>query len=259
MICLGTSGWSYDDWVGPVYPEGLAKGGWLPYIADRVDTLEVNSTYYRIPGQRMVEGWAARTPADFLFSVKANRALTHEREAVDPAPFVQALEPLSQAGKLACVLAQFPYSFHANPENRDHLLRLREGFGELPVVVEFRNRQWVTDETFDLLKELQFGYCAVDQPQFKNLMPPIVRATGPVGYVRFHGRNYEKWWQHDEAWERYDYTYSEEELKEWVPKLKKLAAASDVTLAYANNHYRGQSLNAVEKLRRLLDAEGVEP
>ncbi len=253
MIYLGTSGWSYDDWVGPVYPDDLSKGGWLPYIAEQVDALEINVTYYRVPGERTVSGWVERTPDDFLFAVKANRTLTHEREDPDFHAFVEGIAPLTESGKLACVLAQFPYSFHNNAENRAYLERVREGMGQIPVVIEFRNRGWVEDATFELLERLQCGYCSVDQPRFDNLMPPIVAATGRVGYVRFHGRNYEKWWQHDEAWERYDYTYSEEELEAWVPKLRELESKTEVTLAFANNHYRGQSLDTVKKLRRLLD------
>ena len=252
MIHLGTSGWSYKDWVGPVYPEDLPQGGWLPYLAERVDALEVNVTYYRLPHQGMVEGWAARTPEDFLFAVKAHRSLTHERKEPDYAAFCQGVEPLVQAGKLACILAQFPYSFHATEENRTYLAKLREGLADLEVVIEFRNRGWISDETFQLLSELEFGYCAVDQPQFDNLIPPIVKATGRVGYVRFHGRNYEKWWNHDEAWERYNYEYSEEELQEWVPKLKQLDKSTQLTLAFANNHWRGKSLQTVNQLQELL-------
>lgn len=254
MIRLGTSGWSYDDWVGPVYPPDLPKGGWLSFIAERVDTLEVNVTYYRVPGLRTVEGWVERTPDDFLFSVKANRSLTHERKEPDFEAFCQGIAPLVDSGKMACVLAQFPYSFHATEENRSYILRLREGMGDLPVVIEFRNRGWLGDDTFDLLEEAGFGFCGVDEPHFRNLMPPIARATAPVGYVRFHGRNYEKWWQHDHAWERYDYSYPDEELEEWVPKLRGLEAETEVTLVYANNHYRGQSLQTVEQLRMLLEA-----
>lgn len=255
MIYLGTSGWSYDDWIGPVYPEDLSKGEWLGFIAEQVDALEVNVTYYRVPNTRTIEGWAARTPDDFLFAVKANRSLTHERDDPDFGSFVAALEPLIESGKLACVLAQFPYSFRVEKENVSYLRRLREGLADVPVVVEFRNRGWVREETFQFLSAHDMGYCCVDQPQFDNLMPPIIKATGPVGYARFHGRNSEKWWQHDEAWERYDYTYSEKELAEWVPKLSELDEATEVTLAFANNHYRGQSLDTVRKLRRLLTAE----
>lgn len=252
MIRLGTSGWSYDDWVGPVYPAGLPKGGWLPFLADQVDTLEVNATYYRLPASRMVQGWVDRTPPDFVFSVKAHRSLTHERQAPDFDAFRSAVGPLIEHEKLACILAQFPYSFHATQANADYLKRVRDGFENLPVVIEFRNREWVQPATFELLRSLQLGYCAVDEPRFDNLIPPVAEATGPVGYVRFHGRNAEKWWQHDEAWERYDYTYSEPELEEWVPKLKQLDSATDVTLVYANNHYRGQALETVRTLRSLL-------
>jgi uncharacterized protein YecE (DUF72 family) len=252
MIYLGTSGWSYDDWVGPVYPENLSKGGWLSFIADQVDALEVNVTYYRLPDPRMVQGWVARTPEDFIFAVKAHRSLTHERKEPDFKAYREGLKPLIDSEKLGCILAQFPYSFHANDQNRDYLGQLRQGLQGLEVVIEFRNRGWVSDETFRLLSDLEFGYCAVDQPRFDNLMPPIIKATGKVGYVRFHGRNYEKWWNHDEAWERYNYDYSKDELQEWVPKLKQLAASTQVTMAFANNHWRGKSLETVRLLRELL-------
>ncbi len=252
MIRLGVSGWSYDDWVGPVYPAGLPKRDWLPFIAEKVDTLEVNVTYYRVPGERTVQGWVDRTPDGFQFAVKAHQSLTHERKAPDFTAFSDGVAPLVKGGKLACILAQFPYSFGAGDANRDYLIKLREGLAELPLVVEFRNRNWLNDSTFDLLEELRFGFCAVDEPQFKNLMPPVVKATGPVGYVRFHGRNYDKWWQHDEAWERYNYSYSAEELGEWLPRLRQLETDTDVTLVYANNHYRGQSLDTISTLRDLL-------
>jgi uncharacterized protein YecE (DUF72 family) len=252
VIRLGTSGWSYDDWVGPVYPPGLSKGQWLPFLADRVDTLEVNATYYRVPATRMVQGWVDRTPPDFVFSVKAHRSLTHERQQQEFDSFRAALQPLVDHGKLACVLAQFPYSFHANPANADYLNRIRAGLDDLPVVIEFRNREWIQPATFELLRSLQLGYCGVDEPRFDSLIPPVAEATGPVGYVRFHGRNADKWWKHDEAWERYDYTYSEPELEEWVPKLRQLEARTEITLVYANNHYRGQALDTVGKLRSLL-------
>ncbi len=255
MIMLGVSGWSYDDWIGPVYPEDLPRYRWLSYIAEQVDTVEVNVTYYRLPAAKMVQGWVERTPDDFVFSAKAHRSITHERTAPDFEAYAESVQPLTEAGKLACVLAQFPYSFHATDENRDYLLRLRDGLAELPVVIEFRNRAWVTDETFELLDELRFGYCSVDEPRLDNLMPPIARATGPLAYVRFHGRNADTWWDHDEAWQRYDYTYSSEELGEWVPKLQSLDAAVPMTLGYANNHYRGQSLAAVRELRKLLSTQ----
>jgi uncharacterized protein YecE (DUF72 family) len=92
----------------------------------------------------------------------------------------------------------------------------------------------------------------VDEPQLEGLMPPVVRATGPLAYVRFHGRNAAKWWDHQQAWERYDYTYTDEELREWLPRLQELEEAVPVVLVYANNHYRGQSLQALRQLRMIL-------
>ena len=125
------------------------------------------------------------------------------------------------------------------PENRDYLRRLREGFGDLPVVVEFRHVALVNQPTFELLKELNLGFCSVDEPRLRGLMPPVAVATGPVAYVRFHGRNAAKWYNHEEAWERYNYTYRPEELQEWVPKLRQLDAEAPLTLVYFNNHFGG--------------------
>jgi uncharacterized protein YecE (DUF72 family) len=96
----------------------------------------------------------------------------------------------------------------------------------------------------------------VDEPQLAGLMPPEARATGPVGYVRFHGRNAQKWWEHEQAWERYDYSYKDYELKEWIPKLRRLEGAAEVVLVYANNHYRSQSVNTLRALRAMLGESG---
>jgi uncharacterized protein YecE (DUF72 family) len=252
MIRLGTSGFSYDDWIGPVYPDGLPKWQWLGYYAERFNTVELNVSYYRIPTQKMSSGWVERTPDGFLFTLKAHKSITHERDDPDFEMFLASISPIIEAGKLACVLAQFPYSFHPTPENREYLLRLRDGFQMIPVVVEFRDHAWVSDETFEMLEEINFGFCSVDEPRIKGLMPPIAKATSDVAYVRFHGRNAEKWWQHEHAWERYDYTYSEEELEPWIARINELDAAAPLTLVYANNHYRGQSVDTLHKLESLL-------
>jgi len=159
---------------------------------------------------------------------------------------------LIDADKFACVLAQFPHSFHADPANRAYLKRVRDGFGDLPVVVEFRSREWITDQTFDELRALDFGFCCVDQPQFESLVPPVAVATGPVAYVRFHGRNYQKWWAHDEAWERYNYSYSGDELMEWVGKIRQLDEEAPLTLVYMNNHWQGQAVASARDLSQLL-------
>jgi uncharacterized protein YecE (DUF72 family) len=252
MIKIGTSGFSYKDWVGPVYPKDLPSREQLAYYAELFPTVELNVTYYRIPQTRIVEGWVSKTPEDFLFAVKAYGGLTHERDAPEFAPFVEALAPLLEAGKLGCVLAQFPYSFHPTDENMAYLARVRDGLGDLPTVVEFRNAGWANDTTFETLDQLDLGFCCVDEPQLRGLMPPIAVATDGIGYVRFHGRNYAKWYQHEEAWERYDYTYSAEELAEWVPRIRSLDTKAPLTLVYFNNHAEGQAVQGARDLGQLM-------
>ncbi|HUW08157.1 MAG TPA: DUF72 domain-containing protein [Anaerolineae bacterium] len=262
-IRIGTSGFSYKDWVGPVYPEGLKKADWLRFYSHELGfrACELNFTYYRLPDPRTLERMADKVPEGFLFTVKATRTLTHQREQAtrqELARFLEGVHPLLARQKLGCVLAQFPYSFPATPQNRDFLRWMRDGFGELPLVVEFRNSRWLVEESFALLQELGLGFCCVDEPRLRGLIPPIARATSSqVAYVRFHGRNAEKWWKHDEAWERYDYSYSDEELHEWVPKINNLAKEADMVYCFTNNHWEGQAVSAARQLGLLLGQEGA--
>ncbi|MEA3402044.1 MAG: DUF72 domain-containing protein [Armatimonadota bacterium] len=259
MIHIGTSGFSYDDWVGPFYPEGTDKGDLLDYYAQHFDCNEVNYTYYRMPNGGTLAAMSAKTGPDFRFVIKANRTMTHEREEADEATFqefIAALDPLREQSKFGCVLAQFPNSFKCTKQNVSYLRRFRELMPGVPVVLEFRNRGWIRDELWEFLREHDFGYCCVDQPQFSSLIPPIAEATSNIAYVRFHGRNYDKWWQHDEAWERYDYLYSEEELREWVPKVQSLTEQAEDTYLFFNNHYHAQAVqNAMQFAEMLEDAD----
>jgi len=254
LLRIGTSGFSYADWVGPYYPQGLPKKDWLSFYAREFSACEINYTYYQVPNPYTLAAMARKVPGEFLFTLKANKGMTHERQDNEEVfrQFVQALGPWMEQGKLGCILAQFPTSFHATDENRDYLRLLRDRLGDLPVVVEFRHVGWVSSSTFELLRELNLGFCCVDQPRFKSLMPPVARVAGDIAYVRFHGRNYDKWWKHKEAWERYDYAYSEEELKEWVPKIRQMDAEARITFVFANNHWRGQAVGTARQLRMLL-------
>ncbi|HIQ05217.1 MAG TPA: DUF72 domain-containing protein, partial [Anaerolineae bacterium] len=246
----------YKDWVGPFYPEDLPKRDWLAYYAREFQACELDFTFYRLPGAGTLARMANKVPDGFRFTLKATRTLTHERDqATDAefASFVEGIQPLVEQDKFGCVLAQFPYSFHNTSENRTYLARLRQKLGDLPVVVEFRNREWVHDAVFDFLRQLRLGFCCVDQPRLRNLIPPIAVATAEVAYVRFHGRNAQKWWRHEEAWERYDYTYSIEELREWVPKVQQLAEETLTVYLFANNHWQGQAVDTARQLRLLLE------
>jgi len=254
MICLGTSGFSYKDWVGAFYPAGLPQRDWLSFYAREFKTCEINSTYYALPSLAAVKSMVAKTGDDFSFVIKANQEMTHQREdsTMICRAFRQVLEPVIAAGKLGCVLAQFPYNFDFNRPNWEYLAQLRKNLAELPLVVEFRNARWLKVDVFQWLRQNDMGFCCVDEPQLPNLLPPVAEATSKIGYVRFHGRNKDKWWQHDQPYERYDYTYKPEELAEWLPRINKLAGAAEKIFIFANNHWRGQAINTIRQLRMLL-------
>lgn len=255
MIRIGTSGFSYEDWAGFFYPADLPSNERLAYYARYFDTVEINSTYYRLPHAGLFRHLMDKTPPGFQFVVKAYRGLTHEREAATEETFRQfltALEPLREENRLGCVLAQFPWSFKPSREHVAFLKNLHSQFGDLPVVVEFRNADWVQDQTFAWLRRQGLGFCCVDGPRLKGLMPDVAVATSELGYVRFHGRNAEKWWQHEEAWERYDYLYSEAELAEWVPKIQTLAAQTADVYVFFNNHYRAQAVRNAQQMQQQL-------
>lgn len=254
VIYIGTSGFSYDDWKGHFYPEKMDKKDMLAYYAGQLPGVEVNSTYYAIPAASTFESMCRRTPAEFRFVVKAHKDMTHIGEPSVEAfrGFREAIRPVAEVGKLGCVLAQYPWSFKNNSENQGHLRRLKEYLPDIPTIVEFRNADWVTDETFALLRELDLGFCSVDEPHLKGLMPQVAAATSSVAYVRFHGRNFKDWWQHEQAWQRYNYLYTEEELAEWVPRVRNLEEKSSDVYLFFNNHYKGKSAQNARMFAKML-------
>jgi uncharacterized protein YecE (DUF72 family) len=261
MIRVGTSGFSYRDWEGPFYPEGLPDRDKLAFYAQEFDTVEINYSFYQEPTAQTLEALAAKTPPGFLFSIKAHREMTHERENGEAVAvrFREALAPWIERDCLACILLQFPHSFHCTPEHLDVIRSLRDRLEGLPTVVEFRHVCWVSGRVFQLLRQLDLGICCVDQPRLTSLLPPFGVATSDIAYLRFHGRNAAKWWDHDEAWERYDYSYSREELEPWAAKAREMAANTRLTLLYANNHWVGQAVDTARQLKLLLGLEGATP
>lgn len=254
MLCIGTAGYSYDDWIGPVYPPGSKKGEMLEHYTREFTFSEINSTYYAIPNKYVMFNLDKKTPAGFEFVVKAHQSMTHKRDATAEiySKFLEALHPLRESGKLGAVLAQFPYSFHFSRQNMEYLARFRAALEDIPVCIEFRNQQWMNDKTFAYLKQEQLGFVCVDEPNIRGLVKPVVTATTDIGYVRLHGRNAAQWYDHKEAYERYNYLYTEDELKEWVPRIRQLAA--DVTRLYVsfNNHYQGQAVKNARQMRDLI-------
>ncbi len=252
---LGTSGYSFADWVGTVYPPGTRPGAFLAHYARLFDTVEINATYYRTPSPQTFARMVEKTPDDFTFVVKVPRAMTHELAAFDRArePFQEAIAPLAQAGRLGGLLAQFPYAFTPGEAARRHLERLARTLGtEIPLAVEFRHDAWAQEATFALLRGLGLAYVNVDLPELAHLPRPSAVATTRTGYVRLHGRNATTWWNQEKGGDRYDYLYSSSELEPWVARIHQLAEQTDVVFAFANNCHLGQSVvNALQLGERL--------
>lgn len=256
MISVGTSGFSYRDWVGPFYPPGTRAPAMLPWYAARFDALEVNFTYYRLPAPGQLASMSARCADKVIFSVKAWQGMTHTGGA-SPAEirgFAAALSPLAERGVLGAVLLQFPGSFRPSAATKRRLVELAARLRPFPVVAEFRHRSWVSEETFQLLRAEAIGYCCVDEPALPGLMPPAAVVTAGTAYVRFHGRNAGKWFRHAQTHERYDYLYGIDELAAWVPRLRQLDAAAARTLVFMNNHYEAKAVTNAQELKELLAA-----
>lgn len=261
MIYVGTSGFSYDDWKGYFYPERIQKKDMLAYYAANFNTVEVNSTYYAIPPASTFAAMDAKTPQDFKFVVKAHKDMTHTQIPQPTAfdVFLTSIKPIQESGKLGCILAQYPWSFKHTSDNIEKIKEFQSRVGEIPAVVEFRNAGWVNDDTFQLLRDLKLGFCCVDEPHLKGLVPRVAGVTSDIGYIRFHGRNAKDWWQHEEAYQRYNYLYSEEELEEWVPKVEYINKCSKTTYLFFNNHYQGKSVQNAQMFSRMLNLTLPKP
>lgn len=262
MILIGTSGYSYADWRGHFYPAGLPAAGMLAHYARHFPACEINATYYKILDARQTQAMVAKSGGRVTFVVKAHGSMTHERTAgeTEYRAFASMLAPFREAGRLGAILAQFPYSFANNADNRGYLADFRAQCPEGHVVVEFRHRSWHQESVLDFLRQLEFGIVNVDEPELKNLMPASETVTGPVGYVRFHGRNKEKWFQSGgQPWERYDYLYSADELTDWVPRIRRMDEKAATTFVFFNNHWQSQAVTNARQMGELLGLELPNP
>ncbi len=256
-VHIGASGFSYADWVGPFYPPGTRKTDFLGYYAQHFGTLEINYTYYRLPTPSTMKRLIEKSGGGLRFSVKLTDLFTHRRQYLqsDVVAFARAMEPLAEAGVLGCLLAQFPHSFKPTRPEWKFLKELLRQFQSFPIVTEFRHAAWVEPAFFDWLREHQIGFCCVDEPRLPGLLPPLDTVTSPIGYVRFHGRNNDKWWKHDRPEERYDYRYSTEELREWLPRLNNMTAGSEELYVFFNNHFEGKAIDNAQELLKMLAAD----
>ncbi|MEW5815440.1 MAG: DUF72 domain-containing protein [Spirochaetota bacterium] len=254
QIFLGTSGYSYKDWIGPFYPQGMNPLKFLSYYAQFFPFVELNYSYYRQPDPLLTEKFIAQTPPHFLFSIKAHQSLTHQVTTnwqKEAARFKTGVAQLARQNRIAAVLLQFPFSFHYTRENRVYLGNLCTELHNLPLVVEFRNREWQNENVYGEMKERLLGLAVVDTPPLKGLPIPKTVATANISYIRFHGRNARNWWTGDNT-TRYDYLYSVEELEEWIPPLLDLSQKARLLLLVFNNHFKGQAVTNAFQMKKLL-------
>ena len=266
-IVIGTSGYSFPDWVGTFYPPGTRSRDFLEYYARHFAAVEVNSTYYGIPEPRVLALMEKKTPPGFRFVVKLNRVFTHEqgRDPATASRFRAVLDPLKEAGKYDGLLLQFPWGFRRTPENRRHLAALRELFRDESMWVEFRHDSWLTEGLERSLREHGIGYCAVDEPDLPGLIPPVVMSTTPDAYVRFHGRNASTWWGARPApgaattrgGDRYDWDYTKDELGSWITRIAQLAEQSRRVYLFFNNCHAGQAARSAKLMQELLRQQGL--
>jgi uncharacterized protein YecE (DUF72 family) len=231
-IRLGCSGWYYKDWVGPLYETETESK--LATYSKVFKTAEIDSTFYAYPSKGMVLGWTKYTKPDFVFCAKLPKQITH-KDKLDPMQdaekdlekFCVLMRPLLLDNKLGCLLAQLPPGLKCD-------LRLLESFfailpGEFRFAVEFRDMSWLTNDTWRLLERYNIAYTIVDEPK----LPPEVKVTSDIAYIRWHGRGERPW---------YYYLYSKEELEPWLPKVKEASAQAKTTYGYFNNHYHGYAV-----------------
>jgi uncharacterized protein YecE (DUF72 family) len=260
MIRIGPAGWSYEDWEGIVYPPPKkgAKFDPLVYLSEYFDTIELNNTFYRPPAPTMTKSWAKRVQSNprFKFTAKLYRNFTHARESLteaDERAFKGGLSPLVEAGRLGALLLQFPYSFHNTDPNQAYVKELADRFREYPLVLEIRHASWDRASAYRFLREIQVGFCNLDQPQVSYSIGPTKTVTSKVGYLRLHGRNVKEWFREDAGRDaRYDYLYNEFELFEISERIRQIGKAAEEVYVITNNHYHGKAVtNALELKAKL--------
>lgn len=261
-ILIGTSGYDHPELKGSFYPENLARKNFLEYYSTKFNALEINSTFYGLPTRERMNSFYERSQGRLKFSIKLTRTLTHEIDRfwkTQAEEFKNSLIPLQEKSALACVLVQFPESFDYTTESRQYLAALLKELSPLSCVVEFRNRNWIRQSVFDGLKERNTGIVFCDMPQcaspFQNSSQIKTPFIGTNAYIRMHGRNENGWYartNYGEETKRYDYEYSIEELKSFIPIIKTAQNEGRQVQLYFNNHPKGIGFKNALQLSELI-------
>jgi uncharacterized protein YecE (DUF72 family) len=271
-VVVGTSGYGYLEWVGPVYPADTKRDDCLGSYATLLPTVELNETAYEMPAGGRLGELLEKAGPNLSFSVKAHESLTHRIDATgwkaQARAFVKALEPLRENGRLEAVLLQFPPEFRYGPDERRYLDGLVTAFGLAAsggapkgnpcLAVEFHDHAWYNNRVFDALRKRSVAVASMDLPELEGLPPVIDLVTAPLAYIRLHGRNARAWWGSDSA-SRYDYLYTDAELRAWAQRLRGIAARAERVLVYFNNYRRGQSAINAMAFETILVEAGLSP
>jgi uncharacterized protein YecE (DUF72 family) len=259
-ILIGCSGWSYPDWAGPFYPEGMASGEYLGWYADRFPIVEVDSTFYRVPSKGMVQGWRDKTPKGFQFVLKVPQSITHQKQLRDCKPdvdeFVNAILPLGD--KLSAALLQLGYFNRGAFASLDDFLGVLAPFLDhwphvkVPLAVEVRNPRWVGPKLAEVLRDHGAALTLTEQtwmPRLSEVVKLVDPVTAPFSLVRLLGDR--------EAIEKVTTTWDKIvidraiDLAETSEVIASVAQQVPVTV-FINNHYAGHSPSTAKDLRGLL-------
>lgn len=256
-IAVGVAGWSYPDWKGFVYTGTVHDQ--LRFVAGYLDMVEVNSTFYRPPDVRTAASWVKRTEdlPDFFFTAKLHQDITHHgrMDAGMVRAFREGLAPLTEAGQLRHLLAQFKYDFADTPETRGHLARIRDAFGGLShLTLELRHSSWQAPEALDFCRDLGVTVAALDYPLAANSFRLRDPGVGEHAYLRLHGRNTRAWFDKGAGRDQtYNYLYPPREVDDIYRRAVEIAHMSKTLTLVANNHYQGKEMvNALQLRARAL-------
>jgi uncharacterized protein YecE (DUF72 family) len=251
-VWVGTSGYSYSDWVSGFYPAGTKATQMLAYYSRQFPLVELNFTFYRPPTAEMLDKFVPRTPPGFQFLVKLPRTISHENRKDDIDGFRRAVLSLQKQDRLSGLLLQLPQSTHDDRASRAWIKTIGKALGDLNLAVEFRHRSWAGPETVAWLADLGLAIVAVDVPDLPGLYPRGWVQSGPCAYVRFHSRNAGNWYRSDK--DRYDYDYDDAALNEWVEAAAAASAAgtTERALFLFNNCFRSQAAVNARRIETLM-------
>jgi uncharacterized protein YecE (DUF72 family) len=263
QIYCGPSNVSHPEWEQRQSPGPRHKGFHsLELLAKHFNCVEISSSFDEFVKPEVANVWLRKVSVNpqFLFTAKLNRRFTHDRilDCDEVKRFKDGLWPLVREKKLGCLLMQFPWSFRYTGENRDYFIRLRRTFHEFPLVAEMRHASWMLDEAIGTFIDYRVGFCNIDQPVYTKAMPPTSFLTSAVGYVRLHGRNCFNWFgaaEHPSRTPRYDYVYSEQELREWANRIEQISGYAAKSFVIANNGGDGKAIATAMQMNSMLSGK----